>query len=547
MGKKIFGFKKGETDYIICLLPLGGYVKLTGQDPREEVPPELVKSSFRTKPLYQRTAVVLAGPIANAILAIVVFFFLYLSGVQSPGAILERVLPSTSSYEAGLRSGDRVLEIQYADGSSRRMRDLTDLEKGVIHSNGQALTLKIERTDVLSKSTENLEAKIVPEVGEERDSTLGVIRSRFTLAGVERNDLAPVIRTSGLSVFQNAPPFLYISKIGVFKNETDVDAVEVSRFSDLPALWNHYYRLSGETQKDFYIEGRAVEIQDEKSGKPHAPKEGEEDLLKFSLPLYTIKCFCTFEKLNIQSAETTIISVSPGSPAEKMGLQPGDQVIALNDQPVKSFSWFKTQIQKMANNDGTLKIDWLRDGKPYSASVQPHQVETQDPLTEVKKNQFQVGAAFLALPAPPTFVNVQADGPVDALGLGFVKSYDLTRSMLSSFYDLATGNISPKTLGGPLLIAKISGESIKQGASAFFRMMAFISLNLFLLNLFPIPVLDGGHLVLFAIEAIRRKPLSIKAIEIWSSAGFFMLMGLIGVVFFNDLSRLGLFKIFTSQ
>jgi regulator of sigma E protease len=77
-------------------------------------------------------------------------------------------------------------------------------------------------------------------------------------------------------------------------------------------------------------------------------------------------------------------------------------------------------------------------------------------------------------------------------------------------------------------------------------MMAFISLNLFLLNLFPIPVLDGGHLVLFAIEAIRRKPLSIKIIDVWTTTGFFLLMGLVAIVFFNDLARLGIFSRWSS-
>jgi regulator of sigma E protease len=184
----------------------------------------------------------------------------------------------------------------------------------------------------------------------------------------------------------------------------------------------------------------------------------------------------------------------------------------------------------------------MREGKIILASVQPVLVESRDPLTEAKKNQFQIGAMFLPIPAPPTQVIVKGDGVFETVGLGVSKTVALTRSMLASFYHLAVGDISPKTLGGPILIGKIAGESFKAGASQFFRMMAFISMNLAILNLLPVPVLDGGHLVMFAVEGIRRRPLSIKFIEAWSTVGFVFLMGLVAVVFFNDLSRLGLFR-----
>ena len=116
--------------------------------------------------------------------------------------------------------------------------------------------------------------------------------------------------------------------------------------------------------------------------------------------------------------------------------------------------------------------------------------------------------------------------------------------MLGTFYYLAKGDISGKSLGGPILIGKIAGDSFRAGGTQFLQMMSFLSLNLFIFNLLPIPVLDGGHLVLFAIEAIRRKPLNIKVIEVWTTTGFFILMGLIVFVFFNDISRLGFLKIF---
>ncbi len=94
------------------------------------------------------------------------------------------------------------------------------------------------------------------------------------------------------------------------------------------------------------------------------------------------------------------------------------------------------------------------------------------------------------------------------------------------------------------MIGKIAGDSFKEGIVPFLNMMSFISLNLFLLNLFPIPVLDGGHLVLFGIEAIFRRPLNVKILEIWTMTGVVLLLSLMGFVVFNDLSRFGIFGIF---
>ena len=254
----------------------------------------------------------------------------------------------------------------------------------------------------------------------------------------------------------------------------------------------------------------------------------------------------TPEAAGIAASELVVLEVKDGTPASALGLKQGDEILSLNNEPVKSFLWFRERLQELAHDNTEIAISWRRGNEAQHASVKPEKVSTTDPVTEASKDQFQIGAAFLALPAAPLTYTLKANGIVDAMVLGWDKTVNLSISMVASFYYLATGEISPKTLGGPLLIGKIAGESVKQGWEAFLKMMAFISLNLFILNLLPVPVLDGGHLVLFAIEAVRRKPLSLKIVEVWTTTGFFLLMGLVAVVFFNDLSRLGLFKIFGS-
>jgi regulator of sigma E protease len=241
------------------------------------------------------------------------------------------------------------------------------------------------------------------------------------------------------------------------------------------------------------------------------------------------------------TSDLLVNQVSADSPAQKLGLQWGDRILEIGGEPVESFAQFRSRVQSLAASGTPIALRWQRGSEVLEGSVEPKQVEQKDPLTEVKQQQFQVGIQFAAVAVPPTLVVLKAKNPWDMMVLSWTKTVDLSTAMLGSFYHLAVGDISPKTLGGPVLIGKIAGESLKQGWDSFLKMMAFISLNLFILNLLPIPVLDGGHLVLFAVEAIRKKPLSLKAIEVWSTAGFVVLMSLVAVVFFNDLSRLGLF------
>ena len=260
---------------------------------------------------------------------------------------------------------------------------------------------------------------------------------------------------------------------------------------------------------------------------------------------YTLAWLKSSEKPNASiqnagfySSELVLTAIKPGSPADKFGLKKGDILSTFNGAPIQSFASFKENLQEVAKSGSELKLGWIRDGQYQEAGIKPEIVQGTDPYTEAKNKQFQIGAFFLALPAAPTMKVVKADGIVQAFALGFHRSVRLTNSMLASFYHMAKGDISPKAIGGPISIFSISGKSLKQGSSSFFSTMAFISLNLFILNLLPIPVLDGGHLIMYCMEAIRRKPLSIKFIEIWQKVGVFLLLGLMVWATSNDIRRL---------
>ena len=547
MGKKIISFRKGETEYALSLIPLGGYVKLTGQDTREVVPPELLSRSFHEKPLYQRAAVVMAGPLFNAVLAVGVFVFLYAVGVPSPAPSLERVLTSSSAFKAGFRTGDRIESIINQDSKVWQTLEATDLERRVGDAVDEPLTFNVVRENALfGIAPQKIQIRYTPVLGWDRDSTIGVLKQRGIIEGTERSAAAPAIvvnKATWLAERLFPSPF-YVNSV-----EWNGKVFQLRTLNDLEMMWSKVSTEKG-SEGSLIVKGHTIRMEDESVANiAGANKSTAEDSAEETYTLAWSPTTTPFPETLLKagglSTELIVTNIVPNSPAEKLGLRAGDLLVNLNDAPIESFNSFKQRLQEVAQSGEPVRISWLRAGELQNSEIKPAIVTSEDPLTEVKRKQFQIGGAFMALPASPNLVTVKAHSPGEALHLGWDRTVRLTGSMLSSFYHLAAGDISPKTLGGPILIAKISGESMKQGYVAFLRMMAFISLNLFILNLLPIPVLDGGHLLLYCIEAIRRRPVSPKIVEAWTTAGFFLLMGLVAVVFFNDLSRLGLFKFFT--
>ncbi|MEO5666889.1 MAG: RIP metalloprotease RseP [Bdellovibrionota bacterium] len=546
MGHKILKFTRGETEYALSLIPLGGYVKLTGQDPREEVPKELENRSFRHKAIWQRTLVVLAGPIFNAALTMFIFFFLYLMGAPSAAPVVERVLSGSIAAQAGLQSGDWVHSITTPAGKVYSTRELSDLEDTLNEHVGEELTLAVQHDPAWASSSTNSEIKIVPAKGFTRDSTLGVLLERGLIPGTEKQSRAPLlhVRPGTWAATRQIPEAFWIESVEVQVGSFS-ESYPIRTYGEFERLWT---RLGEKTatanEGQIIVRGQQMQL----SQVENASEPAELPTTSYTLAWTRLqdRMPATPDAAGLSSSELVVLEVKEKTPAATLGLKQGDEILTLNGENVQSFLWFREHLQDLAHTNKEIQISWRRGSEILKASVIPEKVSTTDPVTEAKKEQFQIGAAFLALPGAPMTYTLKSSGFVDAIELGWKKSVNLSISMVASFYYLATGEISPKTLGGPLLIGKIAGESVKQGWEAFLKMMAFISLNLFILNLLPVPVLDGGHLVLFAIEAVRRKPVSLKIVEVWTTTGFFLLMGLVAVVFFNDLSRLGLFKIFGS-
>lgn len=535
-GKKLLTWTRGETEYALCLFPLGGYVKITGQDPRDEVDADLEHRTFRAKPLWMRASVVLAGPLFNAALALILFIGLVAVGLPSQAPVFEKIRENSPAYKAGFRSGDWIKSVSIPNAGKHSIREFRELELLISENANKNLTFEVLRDD-------NLQAiQYTPKLGLDRDSVLMVTVNRGTVDGWEK--LAP----SSTLIIDNPNSWLGLNKLpnGFTPEEVTFNSqtFEVKTFDDVTSLWATIAaqaKLSSSSKHELSFTGKIYPIPFTGNPKQTLQKIAKQDPETFTIE-WSEQSNPIPSSLNAAGAFSTDLvvgAVMKDLSAEKIGIKSGDRLTHIEDRPMSSAPQFIGAVQKFANasSDNKIKISWSRKGEAMSAVAEPKWIEVKDPFTEAPLKKFLIGIQFSPAVAPPTQAIVRATGVGDAIALGWTKTYNLTATILKSFYHLFSGNISAKHLGGPLSIVQIAGKSFSQGATSFLRMMAFISLNLFILNLLPLPVLDGGHLVLFCLEAIRRKPLNAKIVEVWTTVGFVLLLGLMVMATVNDISR----------
>lgn len=224
----------------------------------------------------------------------------------------------------------------------------------------------------------------------------------------------------------------------------------------------------------------------------------------------------------IPAIKPIIGKVIKGSPAEKAGLKPGDVILQINGKEITSWR----QVVKLIGNSSGKQVEILvlRNGKKVAITVKPH--------FNKQLNRYTIGII------PKFDVTFVRYPPIKAVEKGVDEFKSQSALFFSFLYKLITGQASIKSLGGPIMIAEVAGKAAEAGISNFIYFMAFISLQLGYFNLLPLPVLDGGLIVMFLIEMLRRKPLSASFREKFQQAGFALLALLTIIVFYNDIMRL---------
>ena len=414
-GKVLFKkLDKHGTEFVIAAIPLGGYVKML--DGRvEEVPDELSQFAFDKKTVWQRIAIVAAGPIANFLLAIVAFFLMYTIGVNSAKPIISNVIENSP---ASVISEQKQFQITAV--------------------NGQAVN-----------DWEALNLQLVDQIGE----------SNFELS------ITPFLRTDSQIV--NEPSQTYTVSLNNWKFDPKKESV---------------IRSLG------FV--------------PYSPN------------VYLIAD-----------------SIADNSASQRSGLIVDDKLLSIDGVKLNDWQQFVKIIQRSANQ--TLKLTIERSGDDKVLTLVPDSREVSDgvvqgyiglaPKVDVYPDQFRVSLKY---------------GLVESFTKGMDKTWQLTELTFSTLVKLVTGDLSVKNLSGPVGIAKGAGMSADFGLAYFLGFIALISVNLGIMNLIPLPVLDGGHLMYYFIEAITGKAVSEKVQEVGFKIGAAVLMTFMSIAILNDFNLL---------
>ncbi len=221
--------------------------------------------------------------------------------------------------------------------------------------------------------------------------------------------------------------------------------------------------------------------------------------------------------------------VSPGLPAEKAGLRNGDLVLSIDGKNIKKWEDLHKIIRNSKGKELLLKIK--REEELIEIRITPEPFKDKNIFGE-EEDVYRIGIIN------SKEILVEKVNPVVALGKGVVQTWQGIEMTILGIIKLIQRVIPAKTIGGPILIAKLAGEQAKRGLVSFILFMAILSINLGVINLFPIPVLDGGHFLFLGIEAIFRKPLSIKKMEVAQQIGLVFIILLMLFAFYNDLIRI---------
>ncbi|MFM0741008.1 RIP metalloprotease RseP [Paraburkholderia xenovorans] len=424
-GKPLFQWvsPKTGTEWTIAALPLGGYVKML--DERETggapISAEALPHAFNRQPVWRRFAIVAAGPVANFLLAIVLFALVFATGVTEPAAVVAAPAPTTLAAAAGFEGGETIVAVRSENAAeSEPVRSWSDLRWKLL---GAAFDHK-----------------------------------RVVLSAKDAH---------GTSDFQ-------LDLRGL--TEKDVDDDFMSRLGFEPG-----------------------------------------------------------------GGKLTVAGVQPGSAAQQAGLVAGDRLRAVDGVPTDNATAFIAYVKSHAGKPVTLQVErgvqsaQGAQGAQSAAKLEDVRIVPQAQRDDATGQQVGRIGAELATQVPSIDVRY---GPVESLQLGARRTWDLAVYSVRMFGRMIVGEASLKNLSGPVTIADYAGKSARLGPSAFLSFLALVSISLGVLNLLPIPVLDGGHLLYYLVEAVTGKVVSDRWQLVFQRAGLACIVALSAIALFNDLARL---------
>jgi len=484
-GPVILKKKWGGTEYRLAAIPLGGFIRMTGEEEfadkasgakSEVIPAETSPSieGFNDKPLYARAAVIAAGPVSNLILGFLILAVMFaIFGIGYTGTALD-VKPGSPAEQAGLLTGDLVIR---ADRDT--VASFESLEQLFADRAGERVEL-----EVLREGTMVTIAFPVPESYGGADDMSPVVGSVTTGSRAEQAGIMPgdtIVELDGKPVTSWTELAERVGSLG----ETEL-GINVRRDGGMLAL------TVPEGDSGAAITGLGIEV----------------DLSWYVEPLIL----------------PVVGRVRGGGPAHKAGIRAGDTLVSAAGITTDRWSKFVEVVSARAGE--TFVIEWQRDGRLMSNSVTP--ASETDQLSG--KRSGAVGI-WVDLPRQRLPLHQIIGQSLARTGFVVVKTFEI-------LWQVATRQISTRAIGGPIMVAKIAYEGTTWGAEYFLALWSLLSINLFVVNLLPIPVLDGGRIGLFVFESVRRRKLSEKELTWAMNIGWIMIGAVILLVLFNDILRL---------
>ncbi len=505
-GPTLWKKQMGETELRLSAVPLGGYVKLLGEDGETELPPELKERALQRQAPWKRFLIFFGGPLFNFILAILVFALILVIGEPQMASVAGRVVKGSAAEQAGFRSGDRIVSI-----------------------NGEPVS---RYEEVVLKVNESHERPLVFEVlrpqpgGEPLKEEISITpsgRLGYSVYGEQKqigeiDGLFPTARSNQIGISDPNSP---AGKIGL-KTGDKLIAVEGKPVSDWETVENIYGSLTPGSTIKFKAESVDGRVTDAALVKP-------------------VKSAGLGPDLGLHSSELFVDKTVEGSPAEAAGIKPGDRLIGIGERRVQSFFELKDAVHQAGENSGKVIVHWEREGREMTADITPTIKEGRD-AAMAKTTSITVGVVPMLTWAEPEMIVERIWNPFMLLYKASERMVTFSWRNIVSLKKMFTGDVSIGTLGGPILIGKLAGDSLSRGLISFLTMMGILSVGLGVLNILPIPVLDGGHLLLLAIEQVRGRPLTVRQMEIVQQGGLSLILLLMVIVMRNDIARLSIFE-----
>ncbi|MBN2340443.1 MAG: site-2 protease family protein [Deltaproteobacteria bacterium] len=534
MGPRLFGIKKGDTDYRISAVPIGGYVRMLGEDPGEELNDAELSESIQGIAPWKKIVIFAAGPAMNLIFPLFLYFFLALGQKELPPAEVGMIIENSPAQAAGLQSGDKIIAI---DGSPvYSFNHMVDL---IQDRPGEKLTLSVDRSGKIIQTDIVPEAKHGPKYQIPFLRHIPGVKGLIGIVGIYPNTIISVQSSHSHPV----PPLQTFDKVLAVNDQP------VERLIDLE---QHILEHQGEEIQITFVRAKSTLP---KELFPNAREAAELDLEKQPAIFEKSKRTVTYRvpdkidslaDIGIGSSMGYVLNVTPQGPADRIGLQRGDKLVAVDGKEANAFDILATllQVNKDASNTKRHTLVWERNGERHRAAYQADffaagtkkDLGVADDIVEPGFHVRPFSEEWFGI-TPDPIPNLHATGY--ALHMAVQQTLFWSEVIIDVLKSVATGNISPKAFSGPIGIGHAAAQVGQEGPGAFFGFMGFVSLNLGLMNLLlPIPILDGGRLLIIVTEVVMRRRLSARIQERVLVTGAIMVLMLMVWAVIMDIARL---------